>query len=88
MKRNANPYELLTAEEVKEEFPKTSRRYAWTTKKLVTIWRSGGIDAEWDNTIKRHVFTRFSVVEFIKHIRRRLKIELDELGEDLQATGS
>ena len=88
MRRNANPYELLTSEEIIEEFSNTSRRYAWSTKKLTTVWRSGGIDAEWDNTIKRHVFTRHSIVEYIKHIRRRLQFDIDILGEDLSPTGT
>ena len=88
MKKQAHNSELLTAEEIIEEFKHTADRWHWTTPKLVSVWRTGGLDGEWDNTIKRHVFTRESVIEYIKFIHRRLRRSLDKLDDDLRATGT
>jgi hypothetical protein len=32
--------------------------------------RTGGLVGEWDNSIKRYVFIRWSIIAYIKHINR------------------
>lgn len=70
--REGNPHELLTVEDIKIEFKAAARRWHWQTDKLTAIWRTGGIVGEWDNTIKKHVFARWSIIEYINYVNRIL----------------
>lgn len=84
MKKDNDPLELLTAEEIIAEFPKTARRWKWTTAKLVMLWRTGALDAVWNNSLKRHMFTRGSIIEYVKLIHKRLQSGLNDVHDDIK----
>jgi|GEM_PF-3372814 len=86
MKDEADPYELLTVEEIKEEFAHAARRWYWTEKKLAAIWRTGGISGQYDNTIKKHVYTRWSIIAYILHVNNILDQQRVDLSQSQNAS--
>lgn len=90
MNDNSDPMEYLTVEELKEEFPKPAKQYKWSTNRLVAVWKLGGIDGEWDNTIKRYLFRRGSIIRYLKYVDAAIIERLSRFTdfENFDRTGS
>lgn len=88
MHRPPDPFEKLTVEEIVEEFSTQAHAWGWTTHKLVGVWMSGGLDGKWNNSIKRHVFTRVSVQMYIRHCNTILRSKIRDLPFDEENFGS
>lgn len=75
--------EYLTFDEIKEEFPHATFILKWNAHTLVEVYKSHGLDGVWNNTLKRYVFTRGSVIHYIQYVilknRRKLKTIESEL---------
>lgn len=67
MQKGKNPYELLTSEEIMEEFKQAARQWHWNTHTLNVMLRCETLTGMWDNTLKCHLFTRKSVLKLIEH---------------------
>jgi hypothetical protein len=70
MIEKSDPYELLTIEEILIEYREIARPMRWDARKLADVMRTGGLVGEWDNSIKRYVFIRWSIIAYIKHINK------------------
>ena len=67
MQKGEDPHELLTTEEILVEFKAAAKQWHWDSRVLSVICKAGTLVGRWDNSIKRYVFARWSIVRLIEH---------------------
>lgn len=74
-----NPYELLTADEVFEEFTKEAKFLNWNSRNLPVLFKTKNLNGGWNNNIKCYEYTRESIIYCIQHAKGNLQRQLEWL---------
>ena len=79
--------EYLTYEEIIEEFPDAAHVLKWNAHALAESCKIHGLDGVWNNTLKRYVFSRGSVITFIQFVIFKNKRKVRTLESELIRKG-
>lgn len=80
-------HQYLTYEEIIEEFPEAAYILKWNAHALVESSKINGLDGVWNNTLKRYVFTRGSVITYIQYVIFKNKRKVTALEAELVRKG-